>query len=774
MNKRNKWKCLIAIAMSTVMLIPAQMGYAAETSATKSGIEVRAENRGADANGFDIDENGVLIKYTGTAEDVVVPDHVTSIENAAFSGCSSLRSVIIPSSVTSIGDRAFSRCYDLTSITIPSGVTSIGDEAFFCCESLTGITIPSGVTSIGYETFWGCDSLTSITIPSGVTSIGELAFWGCSGLTSITIPSSLTSIDRGAFEVCSGLTSITIPSGVTSIGEDAFSGCSGLASINVEEGNERYDSRGNCNAIIEKESHTLMFGCKNTTIPSGVINIGDNAFQYCSGLTNITIPSSVTSIGDSAFQYCSGLTNITIPFGVTRIGEQIFQYCSGLTSITIPSGVTDIGAFAFQGCSGLTSITIPSGVTSIGHYAFCGCSGLSSMSIPSSVASIGQDAFTSCSGLAGINVEEGNKTYDSRENCNAIIEKESSTLLVGCKNTTIPSGVTSIGAAAFYDCSSLTEITIPPSVTSIGACAFWGCSGLTGITIPSSVTSIGGWAFRQCSEQLTIYGESGSNAETYAKTNNILFSPIEKRPQITVEKIISDKDVTISQTVYGYDGKAKTPEVTVKDGDRILTENTDYIIVYSDNVNAGTAKVSVTGKGNYKGTVTKAFTIMIKKDTVHKAGSFRHKVTGASSVSVAAVNSRKTKKVKIPGTVEIGGKTFKVTSIAKNAFKKNTDIVSVEVGDNVKDIGASAFEGCTKLKKVTVGKGVTKIGSGAFRKCRKLGTITIKSVNLKKVGKNALKGIKAVAKVKVPSKKLSRYKKLFKNKGQGKKVKVAK
>lgn len=273
---------------------------------------------------------------------------------------------------------------------------------------------------------------------------------------------------------------------------------------------------------------------------------------------------------------------------------------------------------------------------------------------------------------------------------------------------------------------------------------------------------------------MTIYGESGSNAETYAKINNILFSSIEKRPQISEDKTLFDKDVTISQTVYDYDGKAKTPEVTVKDGDRNLTENTDYIIVYSDNVNAGTAKVSITGKGNYKGTVVKAFTIMIKKDTVHKAGFFRHKVTGASSVSVAAVNVKKNKKVKIPGTVEIGGKTFKVTAIAQNAFKKNTDIISVEVGDNVKDIGASAFEGCTKLKKITVGKGVTKIGSSAFKKCRKLGTITIKSVNLKKVGKNALKGIKAVAKVKVPSKKLSRYKKLFRNKGQGKKVKIVK
>ncbi|MBR4552687.1 MAG: leucine-rich repeat domain-containing protein, partial [Bacteroidaceae bacterium] len=189
-------------------------------------------------------------------------------------------------SVTSIERYAFYDCTGLTSITIPSSVTSIGKWAFFGCSGLTSINIPNSVTSIGERTFLGCTGLTSITIPSSVTSIGRSAFYGCTGLTSITIPSSVTSIGGDAFWGCTGLTSITIPSSVTSIEGNAFSNCTGLSSIKVEAGNKKYDSRHNCNAIIETASNTLVAGCKTTTIPSSVTSIGSYAFSGCTGLTS--------------------------------------------------------------------------------------------------------------------------------------------------------------------------------------------------------------------------------------------------------------------------------------------------------------------------------------------------------------------------------------------------------------------------------------------------------------------------------------------------------
>ena len=143
-----------------------------------------------------------------------------------------------------------------------------------------------------------------IHLPSSIINIRENSFGYCSSLTSITIPNSVTGIGSSAFQSCSGLTNITIPNSVISIGSFAFSGCSGLTSISVDYNNPVYDSRNNCNAIIETKSNTLIAGCMNSVIPNSVTSIGSNAFQSCSGLTNITIPNSVTSIGNYAFYKC--------------------------------------------------------------------------------------------------------------------------------------------------------------------------------------------------------------------------------------------------------------------------------------------------------------------------------------------------------------------------------------------------------------------------------------------------------------------------------------
>ena len=396
--------------------------------------------------------------------------------------------------------------------------------------------VPEGIERIAGYAFRECH-FTSVNIPNSVKSIGDYAFILCRGLTSVTIPNSVTSIGAGAFSGCSALTSITIPNSVTSIVSDVFFDCLELTNIVVEEGNTKFDSRNNCNAIIETSSNTLITGCKNTTIPNSVTSIGVGAFQYCSGLTFITIPNSVTSIGDSAFSGCSGLTSVVIPNSVTSIGERAFDGCSGLTSITIPNSVTSIGYYAFDGCSGLTSVVIPNSVTTIYDYAFLGCSGLTMITIPNTVTFIGYGAFYGCSGLTSIVVEEGNTEYDSRNNCNAIIESSSNTLIAGCKNTIIPNSVTAIDGYAFYRCNGLTSITIPNSVTSIGDDAFSGCGGLISIvveegnakydsrnncnaiietssntliigckntTIPNSVTSIGKGAFSECSALTSI------------------------------------------------------------------------------------------------------------------------------------------------------------------------------------------------------------------------------------------------------------------------------
>ena len=197
--------------------------------------------------------------------------------------------------------------------------------------------------------------------------------------------------------------------------------------------------------------------------------------KYNGSATEVSISESVTYEG--------------VVYSVTSLGEYCFYECSSLTSINIPSSVTSLGNGCFAGCSSLTSINIPSSVTSLGWACFANCSSLASINIPSSVTSLGEYCFGGCSSLTSIVVDAGNSVYDSRENCNAVIETESNTMICGCAGTVIPSSVTSLGRSCFEGCSSLTSINIPSSVTSLGEYCFYGCSSLTSIYLQSSVTS---------------------------------------------------------------------------------------------------------------------------------------------------------------------------------------------------------------------------------------------------------------------------------------------
>lgn len=273
-------------------------------------------------------------------------------------------------------------------------------------ERISYKSVSYDVIGIGDNAFNNCSGLTSIIIPEGITTIGDGAFWGCSGLTTITLPESLTYIVHAAFFECSGLTSIIIPKNVANIGDNAFNGCSGLSSIIVAEGNEKYDSRENCNAIINSETNTLCRGCKNSFIPDGVISIGNGAFSLCSDLTSIIIPKSVTNIGSDAFYGCSDLMSINIPEGVTSIGNSAFYGCSEITSIFIPESVTNIGASVFGECTSLISVSLPKSLTCIESYTFANCIGLSSIIIPDSVSNIKEYAFYKCTGLSSIIIPE--------------------------------------------------------------------------------------------------------------------------------------------------------------------------------------------------------------------------------------------------------------------------------------------------------------------------------------------------------------------------------
>ncbi len=432
-----------------------------------------------------IDGTGAMINYESYSNQ--------SSTSPWFIHRSTIDTVIISNGCTSIGDYAFKSCNRMTSITIPNSVTTIGKYAFDGCSGLKAISIPNRVTSIGSSAFRDCpirdvyiSDLTAwckiefadlASNPLGAKYGLGILYLNGELLTDIEIPESMTSIGDYIFMNCSYITSVSIPNSVTTIGSHAFYNCHGLRSV---------------------------------TIPNSVISIGSSAFAYCSSLTSVTIPNSVTSIGWSAFSKCSGMTYISIGSGVSSIGSRAFSDCRGLTSITIGNGVTTIGDYVFSGCSGLTSIIIPDNVVSLGSYLFSGCENLIAVTIGSGVVEIGDyhspiyTIFAGCRNLSSITVVEGNANYDSRDNCNAIIETSSNTLVAACLNTIIPNSVTTIGKGAFYCCSWLETITIPESVISIGEEAFRGCDSLKNINMGKNVNRIERFAFSGCNSLTSL------------------------------------------------------------------------------------------------------------------------------------------------------------------------------------------------------------------------------------------------------------------------------
>ena len=550
---------------------------------------------------------GNLLANCPGIETIVIPDSVTEIGEYAFYHCINLKDVKLSSALTTINTRAFNDCIALPEIEIPDSVTRISYGVFDGCTALADVKLSRNLVQLDGRAFSGCDALTSITIPKKVATSykadisdygytgGRGAFNGNANLKSVTFEEGSTVIAGNLLANCPGIETIVIPDSVTEIGEYAFYHCINLKDVKLSSALTTINTQAfnDCSSLLA------------ITVPDSVTSMGSAVFANCTSLADVTLPNTRQIIMSRTFESCSSLEKIVLPETVTRIQENAFENCTALKEIVWSKALTTIDANAFLNCDALVEVSIPATVTSMGNHVFRDCDALTTVVIPDSVTSMGTNVFYDCDALTSVK---------------------------------LGSGITTIPVSTFEHCDVLESIVIPRRVTTIGNTAFKDCVKFTSITIPRSVTSISSNAFSYPAK-MTIYGVSGTYAETFANDNSIKF----------VVKEVSATAVTLNTTELTINKGASatlfltiTPEdftdaVSWKSSNTSVATISDTGVVKAVGVGTATIKVVVGGKSaSCKVTVQQPVTgITLNKTSLTLEALATYQLTATANPSTA-------------------------------------------------------------------------------------------------------------------------------------------
>ena len=707
-------------------------------------------------------------KGCSALKSIDIPSSVTVISDSAFANCSTLQNINVAKDnehYTSIDGILFSK--DLTTIfklpigknlekyQIPNSVTTIDNSAFWGCSSLKSIDIPNSITTIGNSAFWDCSSLKSINIPNCVTTISNSTFLNCSSLQSIDIPNSVTSIGEDAFSRCSSLRNIDIPNSVTYIGMGAFADCTLLQSIDIP------------NKINEINAYTFS-NCprlQHIIIPSNVQEIGGYAFYNCRALKRIKLPNGLTRIRSGAFYGCSALKEIIIPNSVKSIWAGTFQNCSALKYINIPSKVNWIGASTFSGCSaleyinvakenqsftsidgilfdknitkiirvpmGINKFSFPNSITIIGEYAFEGCYALQSIEIPNSIIKIEECAFKGCTALQSINVSNNNQNYASLEG--VLYDKELRSIITfPCKKYIseykIPDSVTMIMDYAFEHCSLLKNICIPSSITTIGNYAFSDCNSLQSICL-------------QCTDirNVHICESAFENIDTY---NCILHIPQESH------WTYSDHPVLEKFYNIKFESLDNTNTANINNTFKLSKDCKTITGVINTSIIHTTIPNSVTTIGQFAfhncsflqsidipNSVTKIEMLAFDGCPALQSINIPNSVTKIESGAFASFSpSSSLQCINVSNNnncyTSINGVLFNKDLTVIMAFPRGKELEEYNIPNSVTTIDSGAFLACLSLHYINIPNSVITIQEEAFAYCLELRSISVDIVDI--------------------------------------------
>ena len=601
-------------------------------------------------------KDGVLLQYSGTDTDVVIPDDVTEIGDSAFKNNTNIKKVTFSKNIKKINQSAFYSCTNLETVIFNNLISSIGNSAFYGCTKLSGVLkISENTRSVGNYAFANCTSLTSVEIASNneEIKIGDYSFQNDTSIKSISL-GNVTSIGKYAFDNCKSInTKVQFNDSLKTIGEYAFR---------------------NCSNIID----TLV-------IPTSVITVATGAFQNCSSITNVEIPDSLTRISAYTFDGCKSLESIEVPDSVTIIDNQAFNNCSSVETVTLGKNVQTIGSsnyYYYNPFNGMNSVkeftfkgdTLPSAsfndifysmnrlqtvyVTLKAYKSFgytysayinnarYKVSGYKDdfivndkselllyqgndtvVTIPENVESIEISAFQNNSTIEKVIFNENLKSISSYafENCINLTSYE------------VNKNLENIGSRAFYGCTSLESVNLNNNLTTIGSSAFANCTSISGdLRVPSSVISIGSSAFDGDSSIVTLKIEgnkNGTSIGSYAFRN---------------AKALTSLDLGSVETIGTY----AFQNCTSLTGELIIPDS-----------------VTSMGEGAFQN--CSSITSL----------TLSEKLTAISRYAFANCSAIKGE-IRIPDLV---------TDIYDNAFRNCKNVESVVLGTNIKNIGTSNY-----------------------------------------------------------------------------------
>ncbi len=574
----------------------------------------------------------------------------------------------VPDSVISIRDKAFYNCIGLMNIEIPQGIKNIGNYAFYGCENITNIKTSDSLVNIGEYAFYGCTKLENITTLGKITNINNYAFYDCKNLKNIIIPNTVTNIGECAFYGCENLTEIIIPDSVKNMGNYAFYGCRNLVKVKIS----------NNVPTINKGVFGDCVSLKNFQLSDGVINIGESSFFGCKSLTTLTISENVKSIDWGAFANCDGIVTVVLPDSIESISNSAFELCSNIKEVYY-SGTKDKKSNIFIGSFNDSLINATwhynSCISSATHTYDYACDTICDLCGAERTVEHNFewiiDTDATC-GKEGKKHEECTICHVKRNKDTVIEATDDHSYDNACDKTCNVCGKTrTVGAHKYSNscdtscnvCKAnrktnhsyktvITKATLSKNGKKEYKCKTCGyvSSNKTTIYRPYSfklsttsytyngkvkkpTVTIKDYAGKTISSSnyTVTYASGRKNVGTYkvtikmkgnytgAKTLTFKINPIS----------ISKCKLNLSATNCTYNGKIKTPTVTVKNANGTkLTKNTHYTVTYaSGRKNVGTYKVTIKMKGNYTGTKTLTFKINPKAASVNTLTAGSKKLT---------------------------------------------------------------------------------------------------------------------------------------------------